>query len=108
GIVGAPDDVPAADALVASGWTACAAPMGTAVAIPGADGAQVTTGGTVVTSDGATYVVVGGHRYLVPDNAQDAVLRAVGLSEARVIDVDSRWINLFEEGEPLAPLLVEQ
>lgn len=108
GIVGAPDDVPAADALVASGWTACAAPGGTAVALPGVPQAEVTGGGAVVTSDGVTFVVAGSYRYLVPDHAQDAVLRATGLAEARVVEVDSRWINLFEEGEPLAPLVIEQ
>lgn len=108
GIVGAPDDVPEADALVASGWTACVSPLGTALSIPGDDGAQIADGGAVVTSDGATYVVAGGYRYLVSSENEDALLRSVGLAEAHVVEVDSRWINLFEEGAPFAPLMVEQ
>ena len=108
GIVGAPDDVPAADALVPSGWTACPVPGGTAVAMPGDPAAAPTSAGTVVTNGSATYVVAGGLRFAVAPADADAVLRAVGLAESTPIEVDSRWLNLFEEGAPLEPLTVEQ
>lgn len=107
GIVGAPDDVPVPDALVDSGWTACANATGTAVSLPGEPTAQVAAAGTVVVSDGLTYVVAGGYHYAVAKAEADAVLRAVGLAEAQPIDVDSRWLNLFEAGTPLGPLTVD-
>ncbi|MFV0634863.1 type VII secretion protein EccB [Demequina sp.] len=108
GIVGAPDDVPLASDLVPTGWSACAAPVGTAVSIPGDSSVQATDAGVAVVSDGAVYVIAGGYRYAVASVATDAVLRAMGLAEQAPVEVDSRWLNLFEEGAELAPLTVDQ
>ncbi len=108
GIVGAPDDVPAASALAGSGWTACAAPAGTAVSVPGDPDAEETGAGVVVVSEGKTYVVAGGYRYAVSAQNADAVLRSAGLAEATEVQVDSRWLNLFDEGAPLEALNIER
>ncbi|GMA36211.1 type VII secretion protein EccB [Demequina litorisediminis] len=107
GIVGAPDDVPDADALVATGWTACVSPGATDVSLPGASGVSATSGAAVATSDGHTFVVFGSTRYAVPDADADAVLRASGLADVAALEVDSRWLNLFDEGTPLAPIDVK-
>ena len=110
GIVGAPDDLPAPDALIDDGWTACVdrgaarqrSPFAThpiATAAPG--------NGTVVTVDDELFVVAGGYRYAVDPDEANAVLRAVGLGASAPIEVDGRWLNLFQPGADLAPLTVE-
>ncbi|WP_430868294.1 type VII secretion protein EccB [Demequina aurantiaca] len=109
GIVGAPDDVPAATDLVNVGWTACPAPAGTALTLAGdASPAPVGTG-IVVMNGGKTFVVSGGYSYAVDPvgNATvDSLLREVGLVEATATEVESRWLNLFDKGAPLAPVTV--
>ncbi|KQQ92846.1 hypothetical protein ASF62_13660 [Leifsonia sp. Leaf325] len=109
GIVGAPDDLPAPDALISDGWTACVTGRGqTAVSIsddPIATNAPDT--GTVVTVDGELFVVAGEYRYAVDSDDANAVLRAVGLGTSAPIEVDGRWLNLFTPGVDLAPLTVE-
>lgn len=107
GIVGAPDDVPGADALVGSGWTSCVAPGATDTRLPGVAGVAATDGAMVAVTDGHTAVVVGNTRYAVPDADADAVLRAIGLADLAPLEVDSRWLNLFDEGQPLTPIVVE-
>lgn len=106
GILGAPDDVPAADALVADAWTACPTADGTALSIPGTAAAAATHTAALVRSDGHTYVVAAGTAYLVDAATSDAVLRAVGLSGIKPLNVDSKWLNLFAAGAPLEPLMV--
>ncbi|WP_062076932.1 type VII secretion protein EccB [Demequina globuliformis] len=107
GIVGAPDDVPAAQNLVPTGWSACVADGETAVAVPGASGLDRPTGAALVTVDGVPWVVADQVRYAVDPQGPDAVLRAVGLEEAVAVPVESRWLNLFAEGAPLAPLVID-
>lgn len=108
GILGAPDDVPPAANLVGEGWTACPVEGGTAVDIPGLADAAFTDAGIVVRSGAGRWVVAGGYRYPVDAANSDPILRAVGLANARVLEVDSRWLNLFAEGDPLEPLEVPQ
>ncbi|AYF97735.1 type VII secretion protein EccB [Protaetiibacter intestinalis] len=104
GIVGAPDDLPAVGSLQGDGWTACPAPDGTAVGIAASPLAEASDGGVVVELNDEDYVVAGDRRFAVPASARDAVLRAVGLDEARPLPVDGRWLNLFAPGDELAPL----
>ncbi|MBV0894041.1 type VII secretion protein EccB [Microbacterium sp. NC79] len=107
GIPGAPDTVPSPGKLVNTGWTACVA----------ADGAIDTrilsqpiakqTGvdeAAVVTLDGRYFVVSGRLRMEVPASNADAILRDLGLGSAPQHVVTSTWLNLFEEGDALAPL----
>lgn len=109
GIVGAPDGVPSAANLVNSGWTACPVDGGVALELAGdADPTSVGTG-TVVSSDGLTYVVAGSHRYAVsPDASANvaSVLRELGLADQVPLEVDSRWLNLFSAGSDLEPITV--
>lgn len=107
GILGAPDDVPKASALVADGWTACPSTEGTAVSIPGDAVAAPTPTAALVTNDGHEYVVTGDTAYLVDDRARDAVLRAVGLVGIKPTEVDSTWLNLFKPGANLTPMEIE-
>lgn len=106
GILGAPDDLPDASSLVGDGWTACPAGQTTAVSLPGSASATTSIDAALVTSDDALYVVVGSYRYPV-DSGSDDVLRQLGLTGVRAVPVDSRWLNLFQAGSPLAPLVIE-
>ena len=106
GILGAPDDIPGPDALINDDWTACVAPDAeTSVTLPANRIATAVDEAAVVELDGTLYVVSGDTRYEVASEDADAVLRAVGLSAASAIDVDDRWLNLFEEGESFEPLI---
>lgn len=109
GIMGAPDELPAPDALLNTGWTACVdGGEGTAVSISTEPIADPTRGtGAVVTRDDDIFVIFGGLRYQVSTAHADAVLRALGLATADPVEVDGRWLNLFEPGEDLGPLVLE-
>ncbi|MCI2957451.1 type VII secretion protein EccB [Agromyces atrinae] len=103
GIVGAPDDLPAPDDLINTGWTACVSgDAQTSVSISAAPDATPATGdGAVVSRDGDLFVVAGGFRYAVAEDEANAVLRAVGLGAASPVAVEGRWLNLFEPGDEL-------
>jgi len=106
GILGAPDDIPGPDALINDDWTACVAPDAqTSVVLPKNRIATAVDEASVVELNEQLYVVAGDTRYEVASEDADAVLRAVGLSAASAIEVDDRWLNLFEEGEAFAPLV---
>jgi len=108
GIVGAPDDVPAAQNLVAAGWTAClVADAKTAVSLPGATGAATTDDAVLVAVGTSLHVVYGDTQYPVAAADEDRVVRAVGLAGQAPREVDSRWLNLFTQGPVLEPLAVE-
>lgn len=108
GILGAPDDLPSPDALLNTAWTACVDDAeGTAVSISDNPIASPSTGsGVVVRRDDELFVVSGGLRFAVSPDDANAVLRAVGLGTSDIIDVDGRWLNLFQPGEELAPITV--
>ena len=107
GILGAPDDLPAADSLVGTGWAACeVSGSKTAVAISSAPLLTTTNNAAVVTSAGTTWVVAGKRRYAVSGTDVDSVLRAVGLDTSTSTAVDSRWLTLFSPGRTLAPITV--
>ncbi|KQO96862.1 type VII secretion protein EccB [Leifsonia sp. Leaf264] len=109
GIVGAPDDLPAPDALIDDGWTACVTGRGkTAVSISDSPIAILApASGAVVTVDDELFVVAGEYRYAVDSDDANAVLRAVGLGASAPIEVDGRWLDLFQPGTDLAPLTVK-
>jgi len=107
GILGAPDDIPGAAALINDGWAGCVLPGSeTSVTISKARFAKAVDEASVVRLDERLYVVAGDTRYEVAAEDADAVLRAVGLNAASAIDVDDRWLNLFDEGEPFEALVV--
>lgn len=106
GILGAPDDLPSADALINSSWTACVDDTaGAAVSIANTPIASASPGaGAVVQRGDELFVVADGLRYAVPAKDANAVLRAVGLGTSDVLEVDGRWLNLFEAGADLEPI----
>ena len=107
GILGAPDDIPSPTALINDGWAACVADdAGTAVTLPNGRLLGAVDQASVVELDDTLYVVAGNLRYEVASSDTDAVLRSVGLNAGSAVTVDARWLNLFNEGTPLAPLVV--
>lgn len=106
GILGAPDDLPAPDALINSSWTACIDDTaGAAVSLSSSPIADVATGaGAVVQRGDELFVIADGLRYAVSTEDANAVLRAVGLGTSDILEVDGRWLNLFESGEELEPI----
>lgn len=107
GIVGAPDALPASDALVNSGWTACVTDdAGIATTIATRPAASATSRAVVVENGGATWVVAGDLRYRVDEENTDAVLRAAGIDSLAPVRVSSDWLNLFSPGAALEPLVI--
>lgn len=107
GILGAPDDLPAPAALIPDGWGACAIDdETTAVTLSGRKVVAPSQGGAVVTRDDRTFVIIGERRYEVPAEYASSVLRAVGLDTASEVAVDGRWLNLFDAGTALEPIVV--
>jgi type VII secretion protein EccB len=107
GILGAPDDIPGPDSLINDDWAACVTDdADTALSLPDSRLVSAVDEASVVELDGVYYVVAGDTRYEVASNDTDAVLRSVGLSAGSAVTVEARWLNLFEEGTPLAPLVV--
>ena len=107
GILGAPDDIPSPDALINDGWSACVTEEGgTAVTLPNGRLLAAADRASVVELDERLYVVAGSIRYEVSSNEADAVLRSVGLNAGAAVPVDARWLNLFDEGAPLQPIVV--
>ena len=106
GILGAPDDLPAPNALINSSWTACVDDgEGAAVSLSTSPIADVSTGtGAVVQRGDELFVIADGLRYAVSADDANAVLRAVGLGTSDILEVDGRWLNLFESGEELEPI----
>ncbi|CAN7200151.1 type VII secretion protein EccB [Microbacterium foliorum] len=106
GILGAPDDLPAPSALINSSWTACIDDTaGASVSLSSTPIAEISTGtGAVVQRGDELFVIADGLRYAVPSDDANAVLRAVGLGTADILEVDGRWLNLFESGEDLEPI----
>ncbi|UAJ80487.1 type VII secretion protein EccB [Leifsonia sp. ZF2019] len=107
GIVGAPDALPSADALVNTGWTACVTDDGgVATSIRTRPSATATDRAVVVENGGERWVVAGGLRYGVDGQNADAVLRAAGIDALAPVRVSSDWLNLFSPGAALEPLVI--
>lgn len=109
GIPGAPDDLPDADALVQTGWTACLDPAGATqlrlqqdpVAEPAGPADALT-----VQVDGALWVVWAGQRFAVDPAVAPDVLRALRLDRTPPRTVPGGWLDLFPVGPALQPLAV--
>ncbi|WP_029144849.1 type VII secretion protein EccB [Microbacterium luticocti] len=107
GIVGAPDALPAASALVGDGWTACVTDAAAVSTRIGGTGAAAATDAAVLVRTGDDLFVVAGHtRYPVHGTHIDAVLRAAGITSSTPRNVPASWINLFDPGTELAPITV--
>ncbi|MRG58881.1 type VII secretion protein EccB [Agromyces sp. CFH 90414] len=109
GIVGAPDELPEPSALIHDAWAACL-PEGrtSVVALSSNPVAAPAAGvGLAVTRGDEAFVVAGDRRYAVDDEQVSAVLRAAGLGTVGEREVEGRWLELYTEGEPLAPLVID-
>lgn len=135
GIPGAPDALPAPDALVGDGWLSCIddGRRQTTILSNGAVARAVAAEQTAVERAVASneqqppavlvevgdqeYLVTEGRRHLVPEGERDAVMRALALATAQPWSVSGAWLSLFPPGaelnalrlpgagEPLAPEL---
>lgn len=109
GIFGAPDDPPAADELVDSGWTACVADDG-GVRLRIDDDTSTTTrvptGAFFAHASGGHYLVVateeGAHRLPLPESQRlrnDLATALRGVPDLG--EVPAPWLDLLPVGEPL-------
>jgi type VII secretion protein EccB len=112
GIVGAPDDVPAAGMLSRDAWSACAAttrqgsggPVNQLVLDIGQSAPMtgLTAGeGVLVSDDGSTYLLWNGRRLRL-DTAH-GVVQALGYGTARQVPVTDGFLNAVPAGPDLTP-----
>jgi len=107
GIIGAPDALPARDALVQSGWTSCLDQSGgTRLRLSRAAGAAPAPArSALLVRSGTDLVVVsGGYRFRVSAVERAATLRALGLDAVTPVRAPGAWLDLFPVGQDLAPL----
>ncbi|MGI5229460.1 type VII secretion protein EccB [Actinoallomurus sp. CA-142502] len=106
GIVGAPDALPAPEAVRAP-WLACATTTGSRPALSlyigsVADAFPVSARQAVLvrSSDGTTYLITGGHRLRV---TAPWVTRALGFSDNAAVGVRDAWLDTMPAGPDLPP-----
>ncbi|MDR2373773.1 MAG: type VII secretion protein EccB [Bifidobacteriaceae bacterium] len=105
GIVGAPDELPAADRLIKSGWSACLAEGAVATDLrAGEPAAEVSSASLLATVPGQTdtvWLISGGRRHPIAAGAIDGVAMFLGLGASATTEVPSLWLNLFAPGSEL-------
>ncbi len=106
GIIGAPDDLPPADALVQSGWVACL--DGTAVSttistqqVPATNDRDGVTVKVATNGEDVRYLLAGGERFRIPTDRYDSVKQYVNKLETPAT-VPGTWVDLFTAGDDLA------
>ncbi len=107
GIVGAPDDVPAAANLRSDEWTSCAVNGETRAWVGAAPEGLTSESVALVRNQDHRYVIAGGLRYEVSESSRSGVVLALGLEGVADQPVEADWLALFEEGTELAPLNVK-
>jgi type VII secretion protein EccB len=108
GIVGAPDTLPAADAVNKGAWLVCALSAGQAevsvtIGIPTAVTPPPPNGGLLAAAQGAEYLVWHGQRLKLDASW---IAGALGLGRARVTEVSPAWLNAVPAGPDLRPISV--
>lgn len=112
GILGAPDQLPAPEALADSYILSCVDTTGASpvlwTGVNSGEWSDAEGLATHVQFDGVSYLVTNGHRYVLGGQgvAPEGILNALGLSTDTAVTVNASWLNLFPEGEPLEPLQV--
>ena len=105
GILGAPDDLPPADALVQSGWVSCFDGTRTALTLSAttppayADSSGLTAKVTGSDKD-VRYLLSAGRRYLIEPASYDPVKQYLGQLETPQA-VTGAWVDLFNPGTDL-------
>ena len=112
GIVGAPDAPPAADRLVATGWSACVAADGgtrlwVGASAAGAVPAVVDGLGALVEAGDDLWLVADGVAHRIPAQDRTAVLRALGLEQVTPVPASGAWLTLMGTGADLEPLVID-
>ncbi len=108
GIVGAPDTLPAADAVNKGAWLVCALRTGPAqvsvtIGIPTPVSLPPPNGALLVAAQGAQYLVWHGQRLKLDASW---IAAALGLGRAAVTDVSPAWLNALPAGTDLRPISV--
>ncbi|WP_137657212.1 type VII secretion protein EccB [Bifidobacterium moukalabense] len=107
GILGAPDSLPDSGNLITGSINSCASEHGTDTTVSNDSARRRATREAIVASvDGIDYLVTGSHRYRLPSEPtlRDTYLRALGIPQTAAIDVTAQWINLFEQGDAMEPI----
>ncbi len=110
GILGAPDSLPDSDALITGSIRSCTSEHGLDTTVSNTSAGKRTSREAVVASvDGVDYLVTGSHRYQLPSEPtlHDAYLRALGIPQTAFITATAQWINLFEQGEAMEPIALQ-
>lgn len=109
GILGAPDSLPDQDGLVTGSINSCTSEQGTDTTASNEQAnTQASHEAALVSVDDADYLVTGSHRYKMPSEPtlRDAYLRALGIPQITAIKASAQWINLFEHGDEMAPIAI--
>lgn len=102
GILGAPDDLPPAKALLQTGWVSCLVPTGTITSIT--SGAPVTadaSAGVVVRTQSGLTLLAGGYRYGIPEALSANILRVLGKDRSDPLPAPGAWTDLYTDGRTL-------
>jgi type VII secretion-associated serine protease mycosin/type VII secretion protein EccB len=106
GILGAPDELPTPARLVQTGWSSCVVGDDLVTSLQPKSVVSAFDGATLVSVDGADYLVSGSHSYSIPASGKDAILRQLGLGSLTPLPVTARWLALFDVGTPIAALSI--
>ena len=109
GIIGAPDDLPPANALLPTGWVSClakgeirttvrSAPAPARAAAPNSGAEEP---GRLVSSAGQTWLVARGQRFAVPPASAAALQRELRLDRSEIMPVPGSWLDLLSNGPQL-------
>lgn len=107
GILGAPDSLPAKGQLAAGSITSCTSGGSIENIISGTPAPALDADRAIVaTVDHADYLITGSKRHELPSSTtvRDSFLRALGIPQTNTVNASVQWLNLFDEGTPIAPI----
>ncbi len=107
GLTGVPDDVPGPAALHSDQWTTCAMEQGPHTWVAGSPSGTAPLDVALVANGSNTYVVADGLRHLIDPATSSGVLLALGLDSAPRTEVTATWLDVFEQGSNLTPLVID-
>lgn len=117
GIIGAPDALPGPGDLIQTGWVSCADRSRPVNDVEQAAGMSLNISRTqsavatpeqavVVRADGVMHVIAGSLRYQVARANETKVLLGLGLPNTAAWDVPAAWVNQFNSGTVLGPVVL--
>lgn len=111
GIAGAPDQIPAEQAVADPSLVAClSGDSQLRLGVSTGDAEIVDGAAAHVTSEGTHYLIAGSYRYVLGDDevSAQAILDTLNLNLDTAIAVPASWLNVFDEGEPLTALTLDK